>query len=509
MLQEPETAPPVRLSAAETRFLNGLRSSRPDLAEPFISNLPRARRGATHRLLQGFLMEGICGEGPGPAGELRVPLPGGRTLRHPCSRRYLSGRFDPAGGEALLAGAGGVERVESPSRLLEVFAEEALLPEGADPTRFRSELENGVANHALSLVGARRRQRELAATARGLGTGSSLALARALAGEIEGFSPLAFFEQLVSEGHPLHPCAKLKAGLAAEEAVRYSPEWGVVVDLALAAVREDVCREVSCDGSLREILLGEHPGAGRAFEAVLREGVDSHLEPGDLPVAGCALYAESPVTGKTVLAELVEARARATGAASLQEAAVSFVGEYAGIAVPGFLTLMSVYGVGLEGHLQNCVPVFRQGRPAKLLFRDWGGARIHAGRLERSGIEANLAPGSLTLADSVGEMRRKVLYTVFQNHLGEVVLRASKGFGVPERELWREVRRACEEVFQVLASRPGSAPDTLSDRSVLYAPEIPHKALTRMRLDPGKGDLYVNVPNPLCKAGQQEKRGGS
>ncbi|TCJ13065.1 IucA/IucC family protein [Rubrobacter taiwanensis] len=247
----------------------------------------------------------------------------------------------------------------------------------------------------------------------------------------------------------------------------------------------------------------------RSLSAVLREGVDSHLEPGDLPVAGCALYAESPVTGKTVLAELVEAHACATGSASLQEAAVSFVGEYAGIAVPGFLTLMSVYGVGLEGHLQNCVPVFRQGRPAKLLFRDWGGARIHAGRLERSGIEANLAPGSLTLADSVGEMRRKVLYTVFQNHLGEVVLQASKGFGVPERELWREVRRACEEVFQILASRPGSAPNTLSDRRVLYAPEIPHKALTRMRLDPGKGDIYVSVPNPLCKAGQQEKRGGS
>jgi hypothetical protein len=61
MLHEPETAPPARLSAAETRFLNGLRSSRPDLAKPFISNLPRARRAATHRLLQSFLMESAAG----------------------------------------------------------------------------------------------------------------------------------------------------------------------------------------------------------------------------------------------------------------------------------------------------------------------------------------------------------------------------------------------------------------------------------------------------------------
>lgn len=241
---------------------------------------------------------------------------------------------------------------------------------------------------------------------------------------------------------------------------------------------------------------GDSEEKRRSLSAVLREGVESHLEPGDLPVAGCALYAESPVTGKTVLAELVEAYARTTGAASLREAAVAFVREYARITLPGFLVLMSVYGVGLEGHLQNCVPVFRGGRPAKLLFRDWGGARVHAGRLRRHGIEAKLAPGSLTLTDSAGEMRRKVFYTVFQNHLGEVVLQASKGFGVPERALWREVRRTCDAVFEDLASRPDA--DALSDRKALYAPEVPHKALVGMRLQPARGDLHVNVPNPLC-----------
>ncbi|TCJ13064.1 hypothetical protein E0L93_15280 [Rubrobacter taiwanensis] len=637
MLQEPETAPPVRLSAAETRFLNGLRSSRPDLAEPWLANLPRARRAALHRLLQGFLMENIGGVAEGGSwrdGEMILPLPGGRTLRHPCSRRYLSGRFDPAGGEALLAGAGGVERVESPSRLLEVFAEEALLPEGADPTRFRSELENGVANHALSLVGARRRQRELAATARGLGAGSSLALARALAGEIEGFSPLAFFEQLVSEGHPLHPCAKLKAGLAAAEAVRYSPEWGVVVDLALAAVREDVCREVSCDGSLREILLGEHPGAGRAFEAALRErGLDparyvpiplhpwqlentlprlysgaqargevvpvpeariparplmsfrslapaggghhvktavdlrltnavrtvsrgsvenaaeltrvlrevrrregfgerfavleeragayydppaetnedrpllaknlaailredpwSRLRSGELAMPAAALLAESPAGGP-VLAEVVEEFAHTMGLRCIEEAAERFFRRYCAVALPGFLTLMSRYGIGLEGHLQNCLPVFREGVPVRMLVRDFGGVRVLRGRLRARGLGASLYPGSDVAARDERDLRAKVFYPLFLNHLGELAAGLSRTLDAGEARYWSVAARVCREVYAGLRRDPAAR----ADERALFAPKMPLKALATMRLLGNVTDyVYAEVPNPLA-----------
>jgi siderophore synthetase component len=39
------------------------------------------------------------------------------------------------------------------------------------------------------------------------------------------FSPLAFYEQLVVDGHPLHPGAKLKLGLGVGDVIRHSPEW--------------------------------------------------------------------------------------------------------------------------------------------------------------------------------------------------------------------------------------------------------------------------------------------
>ena len=233
----------------------------------------------------------------------------------------------------------------------------------------------------------------------------------------------------------------------------------------------------------------------RALSSVLREGIEGHVGQGELAIPGCALYAQSPVTGKTLLAELLEAYSRTTGAASPGEAALGFISEYAGVSVPGTLTLMSVYGIGLEGHLQNAVPVFRGGRPTKMLFRDWGGARVHAGRLKGRGIQARFAPGSLTLTKDTKELRRKVFYTVFQNHLGEVVLQAAKHADVPERNLWRVIKEVCDATFEKLDGRGCS--EALADREALYAPRTPHKALALMRLKPSEGDIYVKVSNPL------------
>ena len=235
----------------------------------------------------------------------------------------------------------------------------------------------------------------------------------------------------------------------------------------------------------------------RNLSAVLREDGGRYAGREELAIAGCALYAESPVTGRPILAELVEEFARSAGAGSPGEAAFRFVSEYASVVLPGFLTLMVKYGVGLEGHLQNSVPVFRAGRPVRLHFRDWGGARIHAGRLGRRGLRVSFYPGSATLTDNLGEMRNKVLCAVFQNHLGEIVLQTCEHFGVPERDLWREVRRICDALFDEIAAHPEHAADAAADKEALYRAEVNHKALTAMRLDPEGGYRYARVPNPL------------
>jgi siderophore synthetase component len=236
----------------------------------------------------------------------------------------------------------------------------------------------------------------------------------------------------------------------------------------------------------------------RNLSAVLRENVESFTSEDELAIVGSALYAVSPISGKRILAELVEAYAATTGAPSLQTAAHHFVRDYAEIALPGFLTLMVRYGVGLEGHLQNSVPVFRGGRPVRMLFRDWGGARLYSKRLDQSGMELDFYPGSVTVTEDVKDMQNKVFYTVFQNHISEIILQICKQYGVSEGELWREIRLICDRVFAELATDPACAAAVAEDREALYRPQVEHKALTKMRLEPeDKGYRYAQVSNPL------------
>lgn len=240
----------------------------------------------------------------------------------------------------------------------------------------------------------------------------------------------------------------------------------------------------------------------RNLSVVLRENVESFVGPGELAIVGSSLYAASPLTGKPVLVELIERYARAVGEASLREAAFRFVSEYAIIALPGFLTMMVKYGIGLEGHLQNVVPVFRQGRPVRMLFRDWGGTRVYIERLGRQGLTPNLRPGSVTVARNPEEMRNKVFYTVFQNHVAEILLQTCKHVEVSEQELWRKIYEVSDAVFERLASDPEHAEDARRDREALFEAEVGHKALTSMRLSKEGGDRYVPVPNPLYPFGR-------
>jgi siderophore synthetase component len=94
-------------------------------------------------------------------------------------------------------------------------------------------------------------------------------------------------------------------------------------------------------------------------------------------------------------------------------------------------------------------------------------------------------------------MRNKVFYTVFQNHVAEIVHQACRHLGVPERELWLRVYEVSDAVMKRLASDPEHADNALRDREALFGAEVGHKALTRMRLSEEGADVYVPVPNPL------------
>lgn len=441
-----------------------------------------------------------------------------------------------------------------------------------------------------------------------------------------GLSPGLFFEQMVVEGHHLHPGAKTKLGLTYDNVVRYSPEFHQTFPVRLVAVRhQDIVatdqtfedyffdisqkarRELEALGFSSEnyTILPVHPWqyeyeipviykeeidsevivllsetrlpaeatssfrtvaskqegapvlklavnsqmtstvrsispqtalnssvfssmmkdilreekqlssfvplnewAGAAFQSsdslksrnltmLVREAVDEKVGEDELAIAGMSLYAESPVSGKPILHEVVDQFAD-TENLRPAEASHQFFQDYVEKVLPGYLTLMVKYGVALEGHLQNSVPVFRKGRLCKFFFRDWGGARIYTERLRNQGLQPKFAADSVSVTNQRSDMHNKLYYTVFQNHLGEMICQLVSYSGVSESSFWSVVKSVCEDVLDQLSHQEDIASQVEEDRRFLYQTTVMHKSLTKMRLTDSRGYGYNEVPNPLA-----------
>ncbi|MEV4640173.1 IucA/IucC family protein [Actinoplanes sp. NPDC049548] len=222
-------------------------------------------------------------------------------------------------------------------------------------------------------------------------------------------------------------------------------------------------------------------GSGRDMSAILRDGLTGRLAPGERAVAGGAL--------PFLAAGLVTAYASSTGRRDDATAAAAFLDAYARLLVPPLLRL-TLRGVALEAHLQNCLPTFVDGVPHRLAVRDFAGLRLHPARLAAAGHDVALWPGSVVGTGDESVLRAKIGYTAFQAHLGELILRLGDSHGLTEDAAWRIVRSIVDETYDALGDA-GRA-----DHAAFTAPLVPHKALVRMRLA-GAGDQYLPVGNPL------------
>jgi len=233
--------------------------------------------------------------------------------------------------------------------------------------------------------------------------------------------------------------------------------------------------------------------------AILRENPETHVREGELPVVAAALIARSPFGDRPIVLELVDRFAEQHAIPDRHKAAVQFVRQYAETALPGFVTLMVRYGIGLEGHMQNCVAVFRQGELVRMIVRDFGGVRLLPERLERQGLHVQLYPGSSIVSRDVTALRGMLAYSVMQNHVAELIAAIVRALGTEESRLWQPVREVCRRVFAELKRDPLVSEQAAADEEALFQPMISLKTLMTMRL---KGEVtgyaYQMVPNPLC-----------
>ncbi|PFY86504.1 IucA/IucC family protein [Bacillus pseudomycoides] len=234
---------------------------------------------------------------------------------------------------------------------------------------------------------------------------------------------------------------------------------------------------------------------------VIRDNVYSYINKDEWAIVGSALVASVNGANQPLIVELIELY-KAKHCLPLHDAIVSFIEKYVANALTGFIPLMVKYGIGLEGHLQNTVPVFKKdGTPDRLLVRDWEGIRVHRGRLQQAGIDiTNFHHKSRILVDDEKSVRNKVFYSVMQNHFGELFIHVSRFYKTDEQLLWNIVKRVTQNIFIDLQKDPHYTQNAAADYDVFFAEKVDYKALTLMRMmGEAHSYFYVKVDNPLYK----------
>jgi siderophore synthetase component len=382
---------------------------------------------------------------------------------------------------------------------------------------------------------------------------ANLALARAAAPPVDATAlrdatgdpdGLGRLEQLVVDGHPLHPCCRTRAGMTVADVLAYAPEHHPVIHLRRLRVPadrwhgttkpilyahpwqaerlRDAYPWLTDDGptgpvrplmSLRTLAPldgGDHlktavdvqmtsavrtvsPAAvhnGPRLSALLREltadlpltclaetGAGAVIVDGEPSRHLAYLRREAPRVGPNEVVLPLGATALISAAARTDP-----YGWFAGLAAILWGPLVTVLdrGVALEAHGQNTLVVLRDGRPARILYRDLGGVRVSARRLRAAGVEPPDLLGDLP-SDDPAVLRTKLAASALATVATELITVLTRDHGTNPARLWQDVA----------ASMRGAG--------ALLRDPLPIKATTAMRLaaDP-LTDIWATIDNPLA-----------
>ncbi|MGP4076269.1 IucA/IucC family protein [Halobacillus sp. K22] len=238
----------------------------------------------------------------------------------------------------------------------------------------------------------------------------------------------------------------------------------------------------------------DHHFLQKNIAAILRENPEKTLAEDEIAVPAASLLAESPITGDLMVTELVYRQGKATNA----EAATAFIQEYALALLPGIVTLITKYGVSMEAHLQNCVIVFKNGQPKRVILRDHGGIRIMNERLNRFFSQQPIDPSTNLMTEQREDLLDIFSHAVLHNHLGEIIVALVRQSGVEESALWGAVERVLRQIYASLEKDSLTAEAAFEDAATIFSRPSRMKALVQMRLlNQYTENSFVDMANPF------------
>ncbi|ANU09526.1 hypothetical protein A1A1_12112 [Planococcus antarcticus DSM 14505] len=244
------------------------------------------------------------------------------------------------------------------------------------------------------------------------------------------------------------------------------------------------------------------------LSALLRENPEKNLSESEIALPAAFLISRSPFTGKLILLELVENYSK-TNEIDINKAAVKYICTYAELLLPGLITLISKYGISLEAHLQNTVPVFKDGMPVRFLFRDNGGIRIKEDRFNLFGWGYAIDNDTNLLTDNEQDLFNMFSHALLHNHLGEMIFFLSKELQIEEEMLWKPIRGVVHSTIFILKNQGNCQQAVLLLEEKLFAPLAPLKSLVKMRLtNQFTENAYTLISNPLADVKKGDEDNG-
>nr|WP_300311402.1 IucA/IucC family protein [Halomonas sp.] len=166
------------------------------------------------------------------------------------------------------------------------------------------------------------------------------------------------------------------------------------------------------------------------------------------------------------------------------------------------LALFFRHGIVMEPHLQNCVLVHQDGRPQRILLRDFEGVKL----TDDKGVD--WLAGECNLPSRVRESMiysrekgwQRIAYCLFINHLSEAILALSWQRPELGEQLWTQVFAELKRVREVLAV------ETPELDALIAGEALPCKTNFKLRLSAqaDRQAQYVHLPSPWCKEKSQE-----
>ena len=231
----------------------------------------------------------------------------------------------------------------------------------------------------------------------------------------------------------------------------------------------------------------------RHFTVIFRENVINYLSNEEIAVVVSALFEKSLESNTSLFIELL----KLAGCSNYQDALIYF-NEYVDLVLGSYLDLYLIYGIALEGHQQNTLAIFQNGRIKRFIARDFDGIEIYADSLNSHAFTLTdlLSPPFVT--HNKITVRNQLLHTVYQLHLGELVLLLAGHFKCEEKNFWTIIRNKTVERFTDLKAKVDSIRWEEEYHAILKA-DWPVKALFRMRLEKQyvREGIFSYISNPL------------